>query len=196
MSQRAQPAVASDAIPAEEQATRSTGIAWGRVVVWGIIIGLLGLLGWQLIQSGLSQPTEGRAPDFTLTTFEGQEIHLADLRGQVVVLNFWASWCVPCIEEAPELEATWQAYKDQSVMFIGIDYLDAERKGLDFLAEHGVTYPNGPDLRQKVSGDYRITGVPETFVIDPQGDITFHVALPITRDLLSREIEEAMGAGD
>lgn len=178
-----------------EEGTRSGGIAWGRILVWGTIFALLAIVGWQLLQTSQGQPTEGRAPDFSITTFDGEEYNLADMRGQVVVLNFWASWCVPCIEEAPELEATWQAYKDQGVMFLGIDYLDAEAKGLAFLAENGVTYPNGPDLRQKISDDYHITGVPETFVIDPEGNVTFHAALPINQSTLSREIEKAKRAG-
>jgi len=194
MSEQARPAVSSDTALAEENMPAG-GIAWARIVIWGTVFLLLAIVGWHLLQANRAQPTEGRAPDFSMTTFDGEEVHLADLRGQVVVLNFWASWCVPCIEEAPELEATWQAYKDQDVMFLGIDYLDAEAKGLAFLAEHGITYPNGPDLRQKISDDYYITGVPETFVIDPEGNITFHAALPINRGTLSREIEKARNAG-
>jgi cytochrome c biogenesis protein CcmG/thiol:disulfide interchange protein DsbE len=195
MSEQAHPATPPDTVLAEESVP-SGGIAWGKIMIWGTIFVLLAIVGWQLLQTNRGQPTEGRAPDFSITTFDGEEYHLADLRGQVVVLNFWASWCVPCIEEAPELEATWQAYKDQDVMFLGIDYLDAEAKGLEFLAEHGITYPNGPDLRQKISDDYHITGVPETFVIDPEGNITFHAALPINQSTLSQEIEKAKGAGN
>jgi cytochrome c biogenesis protein CcmG/thiol:disulfide interchange protein DsbE len=191
MTEQTHPAAAVNTMPSEESGPQ--GIAWGRMVIWILIFGLLGLLGWGLINSGLSQPTAGPAPDFTITTYTtDEEIHLADLRGQVVVVNFWASWCVPCIDEAPDLEATWQAYKNQGVMFVGIDYLDSERKGLEFLAEHGITYANGPDLQQKISDDYRITGVPETFVINPEGDITFHAALPITQSQLSLEIDKAM----
>lgn len=189
------PAPASVPADAEPVAPAQKGIRWGRLLVWGTILGLLGLLGWQLINSGMSQPTEGRAPDFTLTTFDGEEIRLAELRGRVVVINFWASWCAPCIEEAPELEATWQTYKDQGVLFVGIDYLDSESKGRAFLETHGITYPNGPDLGQKISGAYHIRGVPETFVIDAEGNITYFAALPITRDVLSLEIEKAMRAG-
>ena len=192
MSQETDAATSSDVVPVED-APRPTGIAWGRFLVWGVIAALLGLMGWQLINTGQTQPTEGRAPDFTVTTYDGETYRLSDMRGQVVVVNFWASWCVPCIQEAPELEATWQTYKDQgNVMFIGIDYLDSERKGLDFLTEHGITYPNGPDLRQKIAEDYEILGVPETFIIDPQGNVSVFYMEPITQAILTREIEYAL----
>lgn len=190
MTEQANPVPATAGIPAEDVLPRR-GLSFGKILVWTTIIALLALLGWQLVQSGLTQPTQGAAPDFAFTSFDGDTYDLGNLRGQVVVVNFWASWCVPCIEEAPELEATWQAYKDDGVVVLGIDYLDSERKGLDFIAEHGITYPNGPDLRQQISDDYRITGVPETFVISPEGEITFHVAMPVTRELLAQEIERA-----
>lgn len=178
---------------AAEESPPSGGIAWGRLLVWGVIAALLLVMGWQLINTGRTQPTQGGAPDFSVTTFDGEEINLDDLRGKVVVVNFWASWCVPCVQEAPELEATWQAYKDSGdVLILGIDYLDSEARGLEFIAEHGITYPNGPDLQQKISDNYEITGVPETFIIDPEGNITFFIMEPVTQFTLSREIERAL----
>lgn len=178
---------------AAEESPPSGGIAWGRLLVWGVIAALLLVMGWQLINTGRTQPTQGSAPDFSVTTFDGEEINLDDLRGKVVVVNFWASWCVPCVQEAPELEATWQAYKDSGdVLILGIDYLDSEARGLEFIAEHGITYPNGPDLQQKISDNYEITGVPETFIIDPEGNITFFIMEPVTQFTLTREIERAL----
>lgn len=178
-------------VEAQEDFEQPRGFSIVRMLVWVVILGFLGLSGWQLINTGRVQPNAGLAPDFTLTTYSGEEIALADLRGQVVVVNFWASWCVPCRDEAPALESVWQAYKDDGVMFIGIGYLDSEAKALEFMEEFGMTYPNGADKRQVISDDYRITGVPETFIIDPEGNITFHAALPINEEILVREIEKA-----
>jgi cytochrome c biogenesis protein CcmG/thiol:disulfide interchange protein DsbE len=127
---------------------------WVRAAVWLAIIAVLGLLGWQLINVNISQPRQGPAPDFTLTTFDGLTIHLADLRGQVVVVNFWASWCTTCADAAPDLEAAWQKYRDQGVMIVGIDYLDTEAEALAYLDRFDITYPNGPDLDAKIAEAY------------------------------------------
>lgn len=134
----------------------------------------------------------GLAPDFELTTFEGQKILLSDLRGQAVVINFWASWCVPCREEAPILEATWREYRDKGVVFIGVDYLDPENDARGYIKEFGITYPNGPDLGTRISQAYRIQGVPETFFIDRQGKIQDLFIGPLNQPELRRRIESLL----
>jgi cytochrome c biogenesis protein CcmG/thiol:disulfide interchange protein DsbE len=88
-----------------------------------------------------------------------------------VVLNFWASWCTPCKEEAPMLESVWQQYAAQGVFIIGVDYKDTEPAAKAFIDEFGITYPNGPDTRTRIAGSYGVQGVPETFVITPQQEI-------------------------
>lgn len=187
--------MADNTAPAQEAFEQPSGFSIGRILVWVVILGFLALAGWQLVNNERVQPTGGLAPDFTLTTYSGEDITLSDLRGQVVVINFWASWCVPCRDEAPALENMWQAYKDDGVMFIGVGYLDSEAKALAFMEEFGMTYPSGADKQQVISDEYRITGVPETFIVDPQGNITFHAALPITEEILVREIEKARANG-
>lgn len=143
---------------------------WQWLLV-SLVVALLALLAWGL-RSQASEPVEaGLAPDFSLTTFAGETITLSDLRGQVVIVNFWASWCAPCREEAAYLEATWRKYKDRGVVFIGVDYLDARPNALAYLEEFDITYPNGPDLGQKIADAYQIQGVPETFYIDKQGQL-------------------------
>jgi cytochrome c biogenesis protein CcmG/thiol:disulfide interchange protein DsbE len=153
---------------------RSTG-SNRRVLVFGgvllAIVALLGLLTMGLQQAG-DRPEVGQpAPDFTLSLYDGGELTLSDLRGQVVVINFWASWCDPCKEEAPVLERVWRDYQDKGVMFVGIDYVDTESDAREYLAEFDVTYPNGLDKGQRISRAYRVQGVPETFFIDQDGNL-------------------------
>jgi len=114
---------------------------------------------------------DSQAPEFTLTTFEGGQVSTADLKGQVIVVNFWASWCKPCEQEALELEQAYQTYKDQGVAFLGVDYVDIEREAVAYLERFGISYPNGPDLGTRISQAFRTQGVPETYVIRPDGRI-------------------------
>ncbi len=148
-------------------------IRWGTILSYGFVLGLMGLLGWGLVKTQAGQVDKGVAPNFTLSTFAGDEITLSDLRGQVVVINFWASWCPPCREEAPYLEATWRSYKDREVMFLGVDYVDTEPAALAYIEEFDITYPNGPDLGTRISQAFRIKGVPETFFVGKDGTIRF-----------------------
>lgn len=133
------------------------------------------------------------APEFTLTLFdqfEADEISLKELRGQVVVINFWASWCVQCFEEARLLEQAWRDYQDKGVMFIGVDYLDTEKPALEYMKRYDITYPSGPDIGDKISQDYAISGVPETFFIDRDGNIV-HVQIgPIDQATLYNLLEK------
>lgn len=145
---------------------------WGVIFAWALVLGLLGTLGLGLARAQQGSIGVGsRVPDFTLTTFEGEQIRIADLRGQVVLLNFWASWCTTCELEARELEEVFQMYKDRGVVFLGIDYIDTEPEALAYLEQYGITYPNGPDLGTRISQAFRIRGVPETYIVDPEGRV-------------------------
>ncbi len=157
--------------PQAVERRRGLPLSPGWLVVYAVSLALLALLGWGLARASQGPVEAGPAPDFTLTTFDGQVIRLSDLRGQVVVINFWASWCPPCRDEAPYLEQTWRAYKDKGVMFIGVDYLDTEKKARAYLAEFDITYPNGPDVGTRIADAYRIKGVPETFFVDKRGNL-------------------------
>jgi cytochrome c biogenesis protein CcmG, thiol:disulfide interchange protein DsbE len=152
---------------------------WRTLIIAGALI-FVGLLAWRLIQTNTSEHrADGTAPELEFTTFEGETITLADLRGKGVVLNFWASWCDPCREEADLLEQNWRREEANGIIFLGLDYLDQEPAAKAYLAEFNVTYPNGPDLRSQVARRYGIKGVPETFFIDPEGKITDTVIGPI-----------------
>ncbi|MFQ5595680.1 MAG: TlpA family protein disulfide reductase [Anaerolineae bacterium] len=136
-----------------------------------VIVALLGLLTMGLRSAGSSPEIGEPAPDFSLSLYDGGDLTLSDLRGQVVVINFWASWCDPCRDEAPALERVWRDYKDRGVVFIGVDYVDVESSAREYMAEFDVTYPNGLDKGQRISRAYRIRGVPETFFVDKSGNI-------------------------
>jgi cytochrome c biogenesis protein CcmG/thiol:disulfide interchange protein DsbE len=89
-----------------------------------------------------------------------------DLAGQPVVINFWASWCVPCREEAPTLEQNWRKYKDQGVRFLGVNVQDSEDDARAFVEEFGITFPSVPDTDLKLWTKFGVRGLPETFFID------------------------------
>lgn len=154
-----------------------------RLLFIGIPLLFILFLGLRLYQTNTSeQRAAGDAPPFTFTTFEGETINLADLRGKGVVLNFWASWCDPCRAEAELLETTWQQEKDRDIVFIGLDYLDQEPAAKAYLAEYQISYPNGPDLQSDAARRFGIKGVPETFFIDPEGKIAHMVIGPIVNE--------------
>jgi len=151
---------------------RSGRPRWVAVAVWVLVLGLLALLGFGLIRRQQGPVGVGsRMPPFTLTTFEGATIASADLQGKVVLVNFWASWCKPCEQEAAELEQAYEMFKDDGVVFLGVDYVDTETEARAYLARFGITYPNGPDLRTSISQAFRIRGVPESYVFRPDGTI-------------------------
>lgn len=153
------------------QAGTHTRPRWGRFVAWGGLVVLLVVLALGLFRSQQGPVRVGQAvPDFTLTTFDGEQIKLSELRGQVVVINFWASWCKPCEQEAADLESAWKHYQERGdVVFLGVDYVDTEPEAKGYLEKFNISYPNGPDLRTRISQSFRIRGVPETYFIDRQG---------------------------
>ncbi len=138
-------------------------------IAFGLLFAILGLSGWGLARARRVQVQSGLAPDFTLTTFDKQKVSLNELRGKVVVVNFWASWCQPCRAEAAYLGQAWRKYKDKGVVFIGVDYVDTEPNALAYIKEFNITYFNGPDLGTRISQAYNIKGVPETHYIGKTG---------------------------
>ncbi|MGH7307430.1 MAG: TlpA family protein disulfide reductase [Candidatus Rokuibacteriota bacterium] len=140
----------------------------------------------------IESPMLGRpAPAFTIALFDGRTLRLEDLRGQVVFLNFWASWCPPCRAEAPALEMAWRASKDQGVMFVGISTQDEEDRARGFVDEFGITYPNGRDPGGRIAIDYGVWGLPETFFIGPDGRITYKHVGTLGSGLIAAKLDEA-----
>ena len=124
----------------------------GWLIVLGIgVLFVGGLLILMLIKPPQKALCDGPAPDLTLTLFDeyrgglpGETVKLSDLRGKGVVLNFWASWCKPCEEEAADLEAAWRKYKDQGIVFVGVDYLDQDPAAKRYLEKFDITFPTAP----------------------------------------------------
>src|SRR5512142_31321 len=150
---------------------------WAQVIIWAVLVGLLVLVAIALkrSQQGTVQPGD-KLPAFSMPLFSGYElngktqVNLSDLHGKVVLVNFWASWCKPCEQEAADLRMAWDYYKGSGkVVFLGIDYVDTEPEARAYLEKFGITYANGPDLGTKVSQLFRIKGVPETYFLDQDG---------------------------
>lgn len=166
-----------------------------RILRWAIPLAVVPVLvllayGFRTDPREIPSPLVGKpASPFKLTAYDGKPLSLEALRGQVVILNFWASWCYPaCYEEAPSLERAWKTYKDRGLVMVGVNYQDKDEPARRFLAQFGHTFPNAPDPGSRVSVDYGVYGVPETFVIDKQGVIRYKQIGPITVEALQQKI--------
>lgn len=141
----------------------------------------------------ISSPLVGKAaPDFTLPILNGNggQMHLANLKGKAVILNFWGSWCAPCQQEAPLLQQTWTHIQSQGVVMLGIDIPESSDSApLNFIHQHGITYTNLKDTVQGSTGlDYGTTGQPETFFINRDGILVAHWFGPLTENGMRSEL--------
>jgi cytochrome c biogenesis protein CcmG, thiol:disulfide interchange protein DsbE len=139
----------------------------GQMLAVALVAGLLALLIWKVAHGSgkTAQPQ-----NFTLTRLDKPgKLELASLRGKVVVLNFWASWCVPCKQEAPALEKIWREYRSRGVVVLGVDSEDYSGDARSFMRKYGLTYPVVREPGNDLWGPYGVSGVPETRVIDRRG---------------------------
>jgi cytochrome c biogenesis protein CcmG/thiol:disulfide interchange protein DsbE len=168
------------------------------------VAGLLGLLVWDLVHGDpgagfVSRVEAGKRPEVPALVLRrlgadagASKLDLASLRGKAVVVNFWASWCHPCKQEAPRLESAWQKYRGQGVVVLGVDAQDVATDGRRFVSKHGVTYSNLADGAGSSLGHWGVTGFPETFFIDREGRATGHVSGEISAQELEDGIRTAM----
>ena len=173
-----------------------------QAVALSVVVLLLVLLGFRLVSNGSGRALDaalaaGRpatAPDFSLRRLNGEgSLRLSALRGKAVVLNFWASWCVPCKQEAPLLETVAKRYRSAGLVVVGVDAQDFRSDARRFIERHGLTYPAVRDGAGSTLTNYDVTGFPETWFVDRAGHVVGeHVRGPLTRARLLRDIEIAM----
>jgi len=141
-------------------------------------------------------PREGfSAPDFTLDLLGGGQVRLADLRGKVVMVNFWATWCPPCRAEMPAIEKIYRAYKDLGLEVLAVNTTDqdSESAAADFIEEFGLTFPVPLDRTGAVSASYILRGLPSTYFIDRKGVIrAVVVGGPMSEALIQSKVEELL----
>lgn len=146
--------------------------------------------------SVFASPLVGRAaPDFTLPQLDGPAVTLARLRGQVVVINFWASWCTECQTEQAALSQTWQQFRDSGVVVIGVNFEDTSSNASNYVRTAGVSYPVVEDADSRTALAYGLRGVPETFVVDKSGRIADRVIGPVDAATLAIQIHSMLQAG-
>jgi cytochrome c biogenesis protein CcmG, thiol:disulfide interchange protein DsbE len=180
----------------EDQAISGSRIAEGpkrsRILVIAVAILALAVLVYAFAGSLRPALRVGDvAPGFSFTTQSGLRIDSEMLRGSVVVVNFFASWCKACDEEAANLEALWQAYRDRGVVFVGITYQDKEKDTAEFIEEHGLSFPIADD-RVGMARKFGVTGVPETYVIDRRGTVIHKRLGAIEPAVIQTALENAL----
>jgi cytochrome c biogenesis protein CcmG, thiol:disulfide interchange protein DsbE len=173
----------------------------GQVGAVGLVAALLGLLVWKVVQNDkpsvakrFSNGDRPVAEDFTLQRLNGDgSLKLSSLRGKVVVINFWASWCDPCKSEAPRFQAAFERYRNR-VAFVGIDTTDFSGEARSFLSRYGVTYPNVRDPNGRVLHDYGGLPIPRTFVVAPSGRVHGYIFGEARAEELDSAIQKALSA--
>jgi cytochrome c biogenesis protein CcmG/thiol:disulfide interchange protein DsbE len=178
----------------------------GQGVAVGLVALLFVLLLWKLVSDeggdlarAASDGERPKAPDFTLERLDRDgELTLSSLEGKAVVVNFWASWCIPCKEEAPVLEQLWQDNRKDGLVVVGLDARDFRRDARGFAERFGLTFPLAYDGPGDTLDDWGVTGFPETFVLDREGRVIEAFVGAVNSDedrgRLRNAVEDALGS--
>ena len=171
------------------------------------VLALIAVLAWASVQSGGNPGGLGvndefgqvavkpeTAREFSLELLDGTAITLAGLRGKVVMLDFWASWCPPCRQEAPTLAQVYRELQGQPVEFVGIDIWDRWEDAQGFIDRFNVPYPNGIDSKGSIAIDYGVRGIPEKFFVDREGTVVKKFVGPMSAETLRAALDELMAA--
>ena len=172
----------------------------GQGVAIGVVALLFLLLAWSLVddaggglKNAAARGERPVAPDFVLARLDGEgDVRLSELRGKVVVLNFWASWCIPCKKEAPYLETVWQENRRRGVVVLGVDAKDFRVDARRFARRFGLTFPLAYDGPGDTLDDFGVTGFPETFVLDRQGRVVEAFAGAVDAEVQRERFEAAV----
>ena len=165
--------------------TRGTLLVILSIVVVSVVVGLR-FFGQNQVQVG------SYAPDYTLRTFEGDLYTLQGSRGQIILLNFWGNWCAPCHAEAADLQDIYAEYADDGVLLLGVNYIDVAADALAFIEQYGITYPNGPDVAEKIAQTYNLQSTPQTYVIGRDGKLTHIFIGQVNYEMLAEAIESLL----
>jgi cytochrome c biogenesis protein CcmG/thiol:disulfide interchange protein DsbE len=167
-----------------------------KILVFGGVLAFLGLLGFGLTTDPWELPAAmvgKKAPTFALEQLDGgEQVRLSDLQGKVVMVNFWASWCVPCIQEHGVLERAWREYSGRGVEVVGIPYRDSPGASRSFLQRYGGGWLQLQDPDTRTAIDFGVYGVPETFFIDRTGAIAHKEVGPLSDEVMVRELERLL----
>lgn len=169
------------------------------------IAALFGLLGWAVAQSGGNpggfginsrfgevQIDQRGAPPFVVESLDGTPVSLSELRGKVVMLDFWSSWCPPCRREAPALSRVYPEYQEKNVEFIGVAIWDDRGDVARHVQEFELPYPNVLDERGQIAINYGVAGIPEKFFIDTRGNLVRRFVGPIDPEALRGVLDELL----
>ncbi len=169
------------------------------------LLSVLGILVWASLQTGGTPGGMGvntefgvveidaePAQDFSLKLLKGGEVTLSNLRGQVVLVDFWASWCTPCRQEAPVLEEVYQEYAELDVAFVGVNIWDLPGNAANYVDDFGITYPSGVDANGAIAIDYGVRGIPEKFFIGRDGVVRQKFVGPMRPEILRQTLDQLL----
>jgi cytochrome c biogenesis protein CcmG/thiol:disulfide interchange protein DsbE len=165
-------------------------------ILWPLAgLPVVGLLAYGLTRdpTTIPSPLPGRpAPEFRLETLAGDTLALSDLRGHVVLVNFWSSWCLACVDEHPVLVEAAERYGDRGLRVVGVVYQDARENAVRWMQRMGGEWPSVLDPGARTAIDYGVYGVPETFFIDRDGRVAYKQIGPVNREIVRTWVERLL----